>query len=193
MSECEDGDFDVRCELPKEGARRTYLVTYSRADLGKFPTRQSFGEQVVAYFNEGSSKVTVEHWACCMENHENTSAVHFHLCLKLSGPKRWKSVKDKMTKNHGVVLNFSDGHNHYYSAYKYVTKDDPEVYLSPGHPNLNVIGAPRTNECIRAYRAADKKRSASLDGEAKSKIDFVRYTHLLCGNLSHMTSTMKST
>ena len=50
--------------------RRTYLVTYSQADLVKFPSRQSFGEAVEAAFNAGSGKVGVNYWACCKENHE---------------------------------------------------------------------------------------------------------------------------
>ena len=161
MAESEDDDFQSR-QLSKNNVQRVYLVTYSRADQSKFPTRQSFGEQVVAYFNEKSTtKACVEHWACCLELHENTSGVHYHLCVKLSGPKRWKSLKDNMMKKHGVVLNFSDSHDNYYTAYKYVTKKDPEVYLSPGHPNLEEIGSPRTSKCVRAYRSARRKRSSS--------------------------------
>ena len=52
-----------KIELKTSQARRTYLVTYSRADLSKFPARQSFGEQVVAYFNavRGKSKLNTGH------------------------------------------------------------------------------------------------------------------------------------
>ena len=161
MDEGDDDDFQTR-NLSKSNVRRVYLVTYSRADQSKFPTRQSFGEQVIAYFNERSTtKACVQHWACSLERHKNTSGMHYHLCVKLSGPKRWKSVKDNMMKNHGVVLNFSGGHDNYYTAYKYVTKEDPEVYLSPGHPNLAEIGSPRTSKCIRAYRSASRKRKSS--------------------------------
>ena len=161
MDESEDDDFQTK-HLAKNNVRRAYLVTYSRADQSKFPTRQSFGEQVVAYFNEKSTtKAAVEHWACSLELHENTSGVHYHLCVKLSGPKRWKSVKDNMMKNHGVVVNFSNGHDNYYTAYKYVRKKDQEVYLSPGHPNLAEVGSPRTSKCVRVYRSASRKRSSS--------------------------------
>ena len=66
--------------------RRTYLVTYSQADLVKFPSRQSFGEAVEAAFNAGSGKVGVNYWACCKENHE-TAGQHYHESIKLSGPK----------------------------------------------------------------------------------------------------------
>ena len=51
-------------------------------------------------------------------------------------------------QDHGVFFNFPDGYDNYYRAYKYVTKEDPEVYLSPGHPNLAAIGSPRTSAHI---------------------------------------------
>ncbi len=35
--------------------RVTYLVTYSRADLDKFPTRRSFAEAVKFSFESGSN------------------------------------------------------------------------------------------------------------------------------------------
>ena len=75
--------------------RRTYLITYSQVDLNKFPTRESFGKCVKNAFNAGSGKVKVNHWACCMETHNN-GGKHYHVSLKLSGPKRWISVKDNL-------------------------------------------------------------------------------------------------
>ena len=71
-----------KIELKTSQARRTYLVTYSQADLSKFPARQSFGEQVVAYFNAGSGKVEVEHWACCQESHDTTAGVRMYVCTR---------------------------------------------------------------------------------------------------------------
>ena len=77
-------------------------------------------------------------------------------------------MKEKLKDNHGVVVNFSDGHDNYYTAYRYVTKQDAEVYHSVGHPNLNEIGSPKTKNCIRAYRSARKKRSLSIDAQEKN-------------------------
>ena len=68
--------------------RCTYLITYSKADLLKFPCRESFGEVVVEGFNYGPGMVKVEYWACCLEQHENTSEQHYHVSVKLSGQKR---------------------------------------------------------------------------------------------------------
>ena len=43
--------------------RQVYLITYSHADLEKFPSRYSFAEAVVCSFNSFNTKV--EHWVCC--------------------------------------------------------------------------------------------------------------------------------
>ena len=53
----------VNSRLP----RRTYLVTYSQANLTKFPTRKEFGKCIKKHFNSGSGKVKVRHWACAKE------------------------------------------------------------------------------------------------------------------------------
>ena len=79
-------DFQVNTLVSANQIRRTYLITFSQGGLRIFPTRQSFGEQVSTYFNEGTGKVKVEHWACCQEPHEN-SGVHYHMSLKVSGAK----------------------------------------------------------------------------------------------------------
>ena len=42
--------------------RRQYLVTYSKANMTKFPTRETFAEAVVNSITL-SGKVTVQHWA----------------------------------------------------------------------------------------------------------------------------------
>ena len=68
---------------------------YSQADQDKFPTRFSFGEAVENAVNSGYVKAKVEYWACALENHAD-GGEHFHLSLKLSGPRRWVAVKDKI-------------------------------------------------------------------------------------------------
>ena len=61
---------------------RTYLVTYSLADLTNFPTRKGFGKCIKKHFNSGSGKVKVYHWAYAKEKHQNRG-VHYHVPLKL--------------------------------------------------------------------------------------------------------------
>ena len=48
-------------------------------------------------------------------------------------------------------------------AFLYVTKQDKNVYFSPGHPNLSTIGSPKTGKCIRAYLGKSKKRKSTED------------------------------
>ena len=149
-------------ELAKNG-RRQYLVTYSKADLVKFPTRESFANAVVEEFNFGTSVVKVQHWACCREKHEDGSD-HYHLCVKLNGVKRWSAVKERVTRNFGVVVNFSD-HDYYLSAYRYVTKSDIEVAHSLDHPNLSEAKSPKTKMSIQKHRrSASDKRSFDKGG-----------------------------
>ena len=78
--------------------RRQYSVTYSQADAEKFPTRESFGEMLETEFNRGTSQVKVSHWVCSKEEHQQ-SGFHYHCCLKLSGVKRWFSVKIALQKD----------------------------------------------------------------------------------------------
>ena len=87
-----DDSMDFTQELDPRQARRTYLVTYSQADLTKFPTRESFADCVTAEFvnkakgYQHTITTPVTHYACAMEEHEN-GGKHYHLVLKLSAPK----------------------------------------------------------------------------------------------------------
>lgn len=144
-------------------SRRQYLVTYSQANLTEFPTRESFCDALIDSFHGPSGKVVAEYWACSLEEHENTSGYHYHACVKLSGPKRWDPVRKALLANYGLKVNFSDKHESYYSAYRYVCKSDPHVFHSPNHPNLQEVGSPVTKKCISAYKkkCAEKRKSFS--------------------------------
>lgn len=48
-------------------APKVYLITYSQADLEKFPTRLSFAKSVLCSFVETSA--TVVQWSCSREEH----------------------------------------------------------------------------------------------------------------------------
>ena len=115
-------------EIDKSKPRRSYVVTYSQADLQKFPSRESFGEAVAAAFTSKRSKVVPLHWACCLEKHEN-GGYHYHLALKLSGTKKWLEAKKSIEAEHGIAVNFSD-HDGYYTAYRYISKSDEMVFHS---------------------------------------------------------------
>ena len=75
--------------------RRQYLVAYSKANMTKFPTGETFAEVVVNSLTL-SGIVNIQHWFCCLEEYKNTSGQHYHMCVKLSGPKRWNPVKNAL-------------------------------------------------------------------------------------------------
>ena len=156
-----DDDFQLT-PMPANLNRRQYLVTYSKANLLKFPSNRSFGETLADAFS-ASGKVGVEYWACCTEAHADGESKHYHCSVKLTGPKRWNPVKETMKKRHGIISNFKDNNENYYTAYRYVCKEkeDMDVYKSPGHPPLEDIGSPPTKKAMTAYR----KKSASSHNE----------------------------
>eukprot|EP00794_Sanderia_malayensis_P001029 gene1029-351_t len=138
--------------------RRQYLVTYSQADPQKFPTRDSFAHMLEEEFNSGAAIPKVKHWACCRETHEN-GGFHYHCAIKLTGNKKWISIKHNTMKKYGIVLNFSGSHDHYISTYRYVCKHDSEVAHHPDHPNLTDAASPKTKNSI----ASKKKRLSNSD------------------------------
>ena len=154
--------------LDPRSHRKTYLVTYSQANRILYPTRESFGQDVVDSFNSGESKVKVLYWACCLESHQN-GGDHYHLALKLSGSKRWKSVKDYMQNIKGIVVNFSDTHQNYYTAFRYITKSDPNIFLSQTHPNLQEMNPPKTSKCLAALRKKHARSANDTVAEAPKK------------------------
>ena len=140
----------------KRNGRRQYLITYSQCDEEIFPTRESFGKMLEEEFNAGPSAVKVSHWACCKEPHK-LSGSHYHCAIKLTGVKKWVAVKERIQKAHKISVNFSDSHDYYLSAYRYVTKQDQSVAHSEGHPNLSEASSPSTKKSI----AGNKRKSST--------------------------------
>ena len=88
----------------------------------------------------------------CKEKHENRR-VHY-VALKLTDLKLWKSAKKSISLKEGVVVNFSHNQDNYYSAYRYICKDDDSVHHSKHNPNLDDIASPWTKKSTQAYRQA---------------------------------------
>ena len=147
----------------RRSGHRQYLVTYAQVDKVKFPTRDSFGCMLEREFNAGCSVVKVSHWACCCELHKDGGA-HYHYSIKLTGLKKWWMVKEAIQEKHGIVVHFSDEHDYYISAYRYVVKEDPSVVHSEGHPNLAEAKSPPTKKSIAANRRCSKKQGDSSKG-----------------------------
>ena len=101
--------------------------------------------------------------ADCDEGGDNVNRYHFHMAVKLCKRGRWLQVKKYLSDKFGIQVHFSDHHNSYYSAYKYVTKEDTEAKHSLGHPDLSTV--PRTEAAI----ASKKRKGKQKDSTGKKK------------------------
>ena len=63
----------------------------------------------------------------------------------------------------GIQVNFSDNHSTYYTAYRYITKQDKDAVHSRGHPDL-LDAVPRTERAITS-----RKKKAKQKGKGKRK------------------------
>ena len=85
--------------------RSTYLLTYSRVDLTRYPTRRSFADIVVgAYPDSEKNKLCM--WPCSAEEHADGHP-HYHMYLKFSANRRGRRGKNRILRNHGISIHFS--------------------------------------------------------------------------------------
>lgn len=151
--------------LETESQRLVYLITYSRIDATKFPTRESFSKAVLkGWQNRG---IRVLQWVVSLEGHENSdvsssggSNLNHHMAIKVSKRAKWLQVRNFLDEKYGIQVNFSDKHNTC-SAYRYVISD---ALHSTSHPDLR--DAPKTEKAI----AVKKIKGKSERGSAKKKI-----------------------
>jgi len=156
-------------EETKESCR-TYLLTYSQADMEIAPSKQAFANIVLDGFSTGSSKVVVDHWAVCLEPHADGSGSHYHMAIKLSGTRRWKSVHQYIYRTYAISVNFSTNTCGYLAAYRYVCKEKEytDVLHSNTHPNLREVSSPPTKKAFTAFaQNARKRRLSQMAGEGE--------------------------
>ena len=69
-------------------------------------------------------------------------------------------------------VNFSDPHENYYTAYKYICKSDKYVLHSDEHPDLREIGSHKTKHCMRPYQRKHKlnKTTTSQEKQKQNKV-----------------------
>ena len=143
--------------------RQVYLVTYSQANLQRFPTRKSFAEGVLAAFrNTGAPAIQ---WVCCREAHESRGH-HYHMAVKLERCRRWRAAKYYLQDKYDVSVHFSNVHHDYYSAWRYVTKEDEYVLESDGHPYFWNSRPPRTS---RACQSNVQRTNDRVDSHANDE------------------------
>ena len=128
--------FTMSANLGIRQIRQVYLITYSKAQPNIAATRKEFADKVVNAFNVCGT-ATILHWACSLEYHFN-GAIHFHMCIKLNKTQRWLNIRNYLCQHYEMNVNFSSVHHNYYSAWKYVIKEDLEFLQSESHPDLNL-------------------------------------------------------
>ncbi len=113
--------------------------------------KKGFAELVVKSWNE-CCRSKVLQWVVSDEMHHD-GGKHFHMAVKLDN------------RHYGIKLNFSDRHENYFSAYRYVIKDDTEYVMSENHPDLTNATAPRTTNATKKRKATAMKSN----GPSKKK------------------------
>lgn len=147
--------------LTEREFRSVYLVTYSQADMAKFPTREVFARAIVESFSTGTAEVV--QWVCCREMHRK-GGDHYHLAIKLDRNQRWMMSKRYLQSKYGITVHYSSRHHNYYSAWLYVTKSDDEFKESSGHPDLSNRGEPRTDLASRGRRKRARREDDTEQG-----------------------------
>ena len=139
----DDDDFTRSPRISPHESWITYLVTYSRVDMIRFPDCDSFTKCVFEAFEKGKSIARVVEWAACLENQSDKEHKHFHMAIKLSCTQRWYEVFKYLKDKHNIIVNFSSKPCGYIAAYRYVCKDKTtqDVLRSPNHVNLAKLGS----------------------------------------------------
>lgn len=140
-------------------SRRVYLITYSKANMEKVPSRELFADMLTR--NIETSAVKVEYMSVCQESHKDGTQ-HFHAAVKLNGVKKWLPISRQVSECEGIQLNFQEDSAGYLKAYRYVCKSDPKIYHYNGtlqHPlNLDVGNSPKTSKAMSGTMSRRKKR-----------------------------------
>ena len=154
-------------DLNSRQIRQVYLITLSRASPDV--CREGFATKVVRAF-EISTTARVVQWVCSREFHAD-GGVHYHMAVKLDKNQRWLRVRNHLSFNHGLQVNFSGIHHNYYSAWKYVTKTDPCYLQSTGHPDLSTSLAPATDAASRTVRIASEASQGEPSRPTSQNVD----------------------
>ena len=151
--------------------KQVYLITYSRANLTAFPSRESFATAIVRAF-ETKPTAKVLHWVVCIERHSDDftedRSFHYHMAVKLSKKTRWVNVRSYLDEEFHIQVNFSAFHSTYYSAYRYTVKEDNEALFSENHSDLSEACEPPTEKAT-STRKRKGKQTKSKAGKKKER------------------------
>ena len=83
--------------------------------------------------------------------------------IEADRPQKWLSVKNRIAEKDGIQVSFSDKHNFYLSAYRYVCKSDQEVAHTENHrPGLLTAAS--------GFRATCATKRKSTEGESSGGV-----------------------
>lgn len=156
--------------MPTRSQRTVYLITYSRANLDRFQSRESFASAVLDTWNTVTS-TQIERYVVCKEKHNIASETghefHYHMAIKLREKCRWLSVRNALDSRFNMKVHFSDKHTDYVDAYDYVVKEDNDFIMSPGHPRREDMR--RATQAIASRKAAARKNGTNMKNKKKRK------------------------
>ena len=158
-------------ELTQRQARSVYLITYSRARLDRFPTRESFSNAVLQAFIR--TPATPVRWVCAREDHADGTK-HYHMSIKLDRVQRWLAVKARIHAANDIQVHFSGRHANYYSAWQYSTKEDEQPLQSKDHPDLTNTGQPQTMNASTARQTRGTRKRSRLSAFDLTEIVLVK-------------------
>lgn len=94
----------------------------------------------------------------------------FHVAIKLNKNQRWLPGKKFLQETYGICVHFSNIHANYFTAWRYVTKNDTKYEESDGHPDLTNAGEPRT---MKAHESVQKTRKSRLRSKLETSSNAV--------------------
>lgn len=144
--------------------RSVYLITYSQATENW--NRENFAAAIVHAFENAEARV--RQWVCARESHQD-GGIHFHLAIKLDHQKRWLRVRNAISQQHGINVNFSSTHTNYFDAWEYTTKEDPDFIQSAAHPDLSAGFVPRTASAMNARRSTSSSALCSTGTQQQNR------------------------
>ena len=97
--------------LEIESQRVVYLLTYSRRDATKFPSRESFAKAVLHGWEYRGIRVV--QWVVSLEAHADSEVLssdisnsyHYHMAIKLRKRARWLQVRNFLDEKYGIQVN----------------------------------------------------------------------------------------
>ena len=85
------------------------------------------------------------------------------MAVKLQSRRRWLKYRNLLECNHNLKVNFSGVHVNYYSAWRYVTKNDTEYMQSAHHPDLTNEDFPITTNATQSVQGQSVEEQPNTD------------------------------